>query len=437
MTVTHEQCRDALAAQVDDLEVEAHIARCGSCRRFASTLEKVDSLAASRELFPPPAGIADRVVERAPAGEVVEASVGVRSVVRRALVRTAVAAAVVAAVVAAGLVATRPGEDPERMALINAARSVEEEGTAGVAVSGTVEFTVDRQGARDPDFSSLPPELQSYFEERWNEMITQFERQVSETLDRANRMLEDAFDRLGSAPGAPPRPPSPPPAPHRRGEGGAPADPQPDPAQAPPSPPDALSLGFSLEGAGVVDVDGRLQLDGTLRPAGGTIASPGTEARFGIAVVGEARAVRGPDGQVVAIAEAGAGGKTPLARLLTRPGAIPSVLRAARDVETSGTVEAGGERLRRYRFTADGRRAEALLDADGKLRQLVVHDRGIGGQMAWQSTVSFDVTAYGVDASAAGDFAGTAQASATPPAGSAAILYPFGAAVAEALGDRR
>lgn len=437
MTVTHDKCRDALAADEHDPEVEAHLARCGRCRRFADALGRVDRLAASPELFTAPAGLADRIVEHASTAEVVDIAsrTGARSVVRRAMLRTAAAAVIVALVIAAGLVATRDGtEDPNRMALINAARSVEDEGTAGVTVSGTVEFTVDREG-QDPDFSSLPPEVQGYFEAWWNEVIAQFERQVAETLDRANQMLEHAFSRIGSGPEAPPSPPSPPPSP---GEQREPAER--DPATGgddPSAPPERLSLGFSLEGAGVVDVDGRLHLDGTLRPVGGTVAAPGTEARFAVAVAGDARVVRGPDGQVVAIADSGPSVEAPLAELLARPGAIPSVLRAARDVEASGTVEVGGRQLRHYRFVADGRQAEVLLDADGKLQRLVVHDRGVGGQMAWRSSVSFDVTGYGVDASGVGDLAGSAQTHATPPSGSAAILYPFGGAVAEVLGGRR
>ena len=420
--LTHDSARDALADGDTEGAVQEHLRSCPECRRFADALTRVDEIVATMEPPAPPAGLADRVVtgltDRGAAGETAH-----RRSVRRAWQRSLVAVAAAAAVLIGVLFVHEPSGEPPKAVLIAAAEHLEEDRTAVVRVDGTVDVTVRRAGS-DPDFSGLPPELEGYFEARWNEMMTEFERSMAEFEQQVGDVLgeiDDIFDDFGTpgAPAPPTAPPDPPQGPSDQAE--------------PTPPPDDLTLRLELQATGVVDVDGRLELDGKVRPVAGTLPVPDTEVAFGVSVGELGPVIRLPDGSRATLPSPDAG----LAAVLAQPGALPALLRAAEgDVVAAGRTEVAGEEVMRYRFRAHGRDIEARIGADGRLRTLAVGDQSTEGSSQWRSRLDVTVTDVGVE-SPEGDGASPTGVSVSAPSGAGVMLHPLGPAVAEALRSGR
>ena len=423
--LTHDSIRDAVADASSAAEVQEHLRHCPACQTFADSVHRLDAAVAAMDPPPAPDDLADRVLAALAAGPV-PIDLAHRRSVRRTLRRSIVAISAAAALLVGVLLVRDAPEESGRSVLISAAEHIEADGTAAVRVEGAVDVTVRRDGT-DPDFSDLPPELAGYFEARWNDMMVEFERsmatfeqQVDDVLDEMDDILDD-FGASG-APAAPPTPPAPPAPPLGPTDG-----------PAPTSPPDDLSLRLDIRAAGVVDVGGRLQLDGTVRPVAGTLPAPDVEIPFAVSVDELGEVVELPDGTGASLPSTDQG----LATVLARPDALSRLLRAAEgEVVTGGHTEVDGEEVVRYRFRAEGRETEALIGSDGRLRALSLHDRGTEGRSEWRTRIDVTVSGSGVLPPERGA-AGAAPGVTVPvPSGAAGMLYPLGPAVSEALRSR-
>jgi hypothetical protein len=366
MTITHDECREQVAGGPPvDAAAEQHLRSCDRCRTFAAAVAELDARAsAALAPPPPPAGLADRVMERvavrAPAPNAHDATR------RWTLTRLRAAVAVAAAILLVGGVASsyvmRDTTDDDREMLLAAATHFEDDGPSQVTVDATADIEVAADG-RNPDFSGVPAEVRDYMAAEWDRMMAQLDAQLAELEARIDEMLdqfEGRIDRPGG-PGSPPRT-----APR------APAAPQ---APEAPRAPTAASLGLRITATGTVDADAGVQLDGQVTPVGGTIAVEGSPADFAVDASARGRAVRGPDGAWLA-ADAGTG---PLGAVFLDGRAIPSILRAAEgDVRADGgrytfRVRAGAIGAGDARWTASAR-----LDERGRVREVVLTPEGAG-----------------------------------------------------------
>ena len=377
MTV-HDECRDAVAAGSPvDTAAEVHLAKCAPCRSFATSVADLDRRAAAAAPGAAPLGLADRVVAALPLdGE--RARSTWTSPVR---LLTAVAAVVL---LVAGLVSSLAlpgGEDEPRGVLLAAATHFEEEGASAVTVDAVTDVEVASNG-RNPDFSQAPPEVRDHMAEQWNRMMAEFDRRLAEFDQRVDEMLS-------RVPGAPPLPPRDRPQPDPRGE----------PAGSAPAAPESASMSIRIRAAGAVDPVAGLQLEGAVSAMPGSIEVRESTAAFAIDASGEGTAaLRGPDGTWIE-AEAGSG---PLGRVLLDPRALPAILRAAEgDVLVGATVPLGdGTNGRRYTFrvppSAAGEAtaawtASAVIDDNGRMRQLALNPRVSGEQTITRTRLTIDI----------------------------------------------
>ena len=415
--LTHDHVRDALADHDPSPEVGEHLRRCAACRRFAEIVDRVDAVVARMEPSPAPDDLADRVLSALSdrrSGRAMGRAASIRRMVHRSAIAVAAAAAVF---VGALFVDGERRHAPQDAVLIAAAEHLETDRTSAVQMEGTVDVTVHRAGS-DPDFSSLPPELEGYFEAQWLDMIARFERSMAEfeaQIDAHFGEIDGLLDDFAA-----PAPPS-----HADGPADLPGSAPDEPAP----PPDDLSLRMRVVAAGMVDVRGRVEIAGMVRPLAGTLRAPDEEVGFGVSVQDLNRTLRLPDGSGASLPSTeGAWGA-----VLLRPDGLPELLRAAEGpVRARGTTHIGGEEVVRYRFRADGRDVEAFIGSDGRLRALTLREDEDEGNVAWRSVVELTITGHGVELPDREQLPVAPDAT-VPAAGSGAALYPFGPAVAEAL----
>ena len=378
MTITHDECRDAVSAGAPvDAVAEAHLAECPTCRAFASAVAEVDRRAAAAAPGGPPAGLADRIVASLPV-DTEQARPSWTSRVRP-LVALAAAVLVVAGIVSS--LALRDGEDEPRRVLLAAASRFEEEGTSEVAVDAVTDVEIQSNG-RDADFSHAPPEVRDHMAEQWSVILAELDRRLAELDQRIDEMLS-------RVPGAPPRPPRDHGRPNAAPSSGGRA----------PAPPESASLSIRIRAAGAVDPAAGLQLEGGVVAVPGSIAVRDATTSFAIDTSrdGEA-ALRGPDGGWVET-HAGSG---PLSRVLLDPGAVPAILRAAEgDIRAADTVRLGdGERGRRFTFRVPASAAgggsqpwsaSAVIDEDGRVRRVTLSPSPSGESATTRTRLSVDI----------------------------------------------
>ena len=428
-TIDHQACRTAVLDDEVGADVEQHLAACEDCRAFAADVGRIVSAAPT--LYAVPDGLADRALARVAAPAPLPKKSLWADVRRPLITSTAIAAALLLVL---GLVAVvRQGDsttDEERV-LLAAATAAEEAGSAEVQLEGSVEVTTAAPANGDAQFEGrgLPPEMEAYFEARWDAMwaeferaLAEFERRTNEMMDQFNRTMEEFFRRLepgfsgGSGrPSGPPTTPPPPPSPEER-------------ERQRPKPPTELSLRLGISGRGAVsfDGDGELGIDGSVATAGGNLApAAAASAGFHLAVQGDEVGLRGPDGSWRRLPMTAG----PIGAVVLRPNAVPQLLRDAKDVQFTGNVDLNGEPVRHYRFRAQGYDAEAWIGTDGRARRVAVSTKGD----TWTTTLALSLGNYGADVAV----------DAPPPANEAGapddaglILYPFGAPVSAALSSR-
>ncbi len=421
MTDVHTEHRDLLAAG-DDVD-------CDDCADFASRLATVRRTARLLDVAAPPPGLADRVAAAvaslhppAPTPAPIPAN-------RRLVIRTTAIAAAALLVIGIAVTLPRDEDDPGRKLLLAAATSTEDAGSARVRVQGSADIEVPRLDDHAPNFEGVPVEMRGWMEQRWAEIEAQFELQVAEferraqdTLDQGMAQAQEAFERAmrefarnGSQgpPPTPPRPPAPPaPPPH------APAAPR-------PQLPDRLSVGVAVAADGVVGFGGRLNVSGSVRPVDGSVDAPSSAAAFEVRASAGALALRRPDGSWASLETTAA---TPWAALLARPDGVVRLLRSAEgDVEVVG--RSGG--LRHVRFAVGDDFAEAWIDDDDRVRRLNVVSQRTPEGAKWRSSVSVELSDFGVEVPAVVSPELTGEAG-----GSSSLVYPLGSAVAAALEAR-
>ncbi|HEX7165906.1 MAG TPA: hypothetical protein VF230_02885 [Acidimicrobiales bacterium] len=449
MTITHDVCRDALAggAPVDD-RVDAHLQQCAACRSFAHALTDLETLAESAREAIAPAGLSERTVAAVAAarsaglhagGEVVE--LRRRRPMRRAALSSA--AAVVLIVAGVFVAGREPSVDPDKAVLISAASRLEEAGTAEVTVDATAEVAVDVRDDGTPNYAAAPEEMRGHLEREWQKMIAAFEADVAAFEEEMNARIREGEQRMadavddmfanvgrgGSAPPSAPRAPTatrPPAAPRTPPDQGTPP--------APPAPrlPAQASLGVRVTATGVVNASGGAALTGSVRPVGGTLAVPDSQAAFAVHATADGAAVRTPDGSWQRARQRDGG---PLAAVLLDGRALPRLLRDARSVARVGAVQVDGAAATRYRFVTagpDGQRWTAVADVDagGDVRSLTFGD--LAPDAANGSTVRVGIRAT----AGAGASPSTLPASEAPPrapSGASVSFYPVGAAVRTAF----
>ena len=378
MTITHDECRDAVAGGSPvDTATEAHLADCAPCRTFAAAVADLDRRATAAAPGDAPPGLADRVVAALPLG----ASAARSTWTGRMRPLVAVAAAVL---LAAGVVssnALRDSEDGPRSVLLAAATHFEEEGASDVTVDAVTEVEIPANG-RDPDFSDAPPEVRDHMAEQWNRILAELDRQLAELDQHIDEMLS-------RVPGAPPAPPRDRPGPASPGQ----------PAEPAPAAPESASLSIRIQAAGAVDPATGLQLEGAVIAVPGTINVRESTAAFAIDTSRQgSAALRGPDGTWVET-EAGSG---PLARVLRDPRALPTILRAAEGeiVASAGVTVGDGQRGRRYTFRVPAAAAgggtepwiaSAVIDDGGRVRQLSLTPRPFGQPTPTRTRLTVDI----------------------------------------------
>lgn len=372
MTITHDECRDAVAGGSPvDIATEAHLADCAPCRTFAAAVADLDRRAAAAAPGAAPPGLSDRVVAALP----LDASPARSARTGRVRPVVAVAAAVLLVAGVVSSLALRDGEDGPRSVLLAAATHFEEDGASEVTVDAVTDVEIPANG-RDPDFAHAPPEVRDHMAEQWNRIMTELDRQLAELDQR----IEEMLSRVPGTPPAPPRDRSRPVSPGRSAE------------QAPAAP-ESASLSIRIRAAGAVDPTAGLQLEGAVIAVPGTIEVRGSAAAFAIDTSRQgSAALRGPDGTWVET-EAGSG---PLGRVLLDPRALPIILRAAEgEILAGASVTVGdGERGRRYTFRLSAAAAgggtepwtaSAVIDDAGRVRQLSLSSR-LSGQPSTIST---------------------------------------------------
>jgi hypothetical protein len=427
--ITHDAARDALTmGEPIPEDVRHHAASCASCKTYATA---VDHLArdAAAHLAPgtPPAGLEDRVVS-AVSAKPTPRSIQTAFFRPNRLVLVAAVTLVVAGIVAATLATPN---NSEQLVLISAARHLEEDGPVDVSVESTTTVDADRQPGAAPDYSTVPTEMRGYFEVEFDRMMAAFETQVGATLDDANRTIDEAMKQMeGALGGRATRPSQPTPSQPTPSQ---PPPPQPG-APKPPEPPTRLTLGVRITATGTVAPGHGGTLEGTVTPVDGTLRAPTGSAEFGVAVQGDVRAVRGPEGTWARVDPS----TGPLASFLLRPDAAVSLLRGAEEVKAAGDVEVDGRTYRRYRFRAAAAwDVEVLIDRSDRLRRIDVRASGEGGSGS-DSHVTVDVTGRNSTAVLGLPNAVASGEVQAAPTGPSAAIYPVGASVEAALqGDRR
>lgn len=409
--MTHENCRTAvLHDEADAANVQEHLSSCADCRRFADDVRLIVSTAPT--LYAVPEGLADKAVAAAKAAPVVRPS-SLWSDVRRPLMTSTAIAAVLLLVLGLVAVVRQDSDAPsaEESVLLAAATATEEAGSAEVQLDGNVELSVEANDG-DPQFEELPPEVEAYFEARWREVEAEFERQMAEferrlqeSIDEMDRRINESIGQFGSRPPSPPAPPSTAP-----------------PVRERPQRPERLSLSLGINGRGAVSFqDERLAVDGTVQTAGGTIAADQRGAAFRLAA-GEGR---------VGVRSGRDGSWQPLPRsaesigaAVMRPDSVPSILRAATDVEAAGRVDLGGESVRHYRFKAEGGYdGEVWIADDDRVRRIALSSKGEG----YVTVLALSLRNYGVGVSV------EAPPASTGGDAGGKVLYPFNAPVRDAL----
>lgn len=368
MSVTHEECREAVAAGEQTAARSAHLAQCAECRSFAAQMNELDRVATALAPPPAPAGLADRVLARIPPA---------RTEPPRTkwplIVGVAAASLLVAGIVSAVATGDGPSEPRDRhQILLAAATHFEDDGASAVTVDASTDVEVHADGRR-ADFSGAPPEVRDHMAEEWDRMMTELDRQladldarIDETLERFDRQMNESFGGTGPTTDT-----------DRR------KAPEPPPARR-PQPPARATLGIRISASGTVDPASGIQLQGTVSGVPGTIAVPEGEARFAIDASMEARAMRAPDGRWVQ-ADLGTG---PLGRVLLEARTIPAILRAAGpDVEDRGPVPVDdGSPATRYEFVVSGDSlgggagswaATASIDGRGRVRAITLEPLGV------------------------------------------------------------
>lgn len=410
--MTHEYCRTAvLHDEADGADVQEHLSSCADCRRFADDVGRIVSLAPT--LYEVPEGLADRVLAATQAAPVAKPR-SLWADVRRPLMTSTAIAAVLLLVLGLAAVVRDDKPSSEEKVLLAAATATEEAGSAEMELEGSVELSVDANNG-DPQFEELPPEVEAYFEARWREVEAEFERQVAEferrlneSLDEMDRRINEAISQFGSRPSSQPAPTTTAPPPRER-----------------PQRPERLSLSLGINGRGAVSFrDRQLAVDGTVQTAGGTIVAEQRASAFRLAA-GEGR---------VGVRSGRDGSWQPLPRsaesmgaAVLRPDSVPSILRAAADVEAAGRVDLGGESVRHYRFKAEGGyRGEVWIGNDNRVRRMALSSTGDG----YTTNLALSLRNYGLSVSVEAP-----PASAEAKAGGN-VLYPFNAPVREALTGR-
>ena len=398
-TISHDTCRQAVAADALGPEVADHLDRCPACARFAVRLREVTDAAATIGVPDPPPGLADRVLERVVAEAARPAPR--RGAGRWSLYTGLAVAAAVAVVLGTLAVVGRDAESPREI-LLAAATRTEDSGSAEVRVEGGGEVAVP-PGA----FDAAPDEMQAYMERQWDRMMAEFDRALAEFEAAIDRTFDAAFGGSGRPPHAPPSPPRPP-----------------DRAKPEP-PPDRATLGFAFTGSGAVEFGRGVALRGSVRPVAGTVAAPDAAADFAVA------------------ADAGDAGATgPLGSVLLAPDGVTRLLRAAEgEVNAEGTAEVDGVRTNRYRFRAvavdasgatAGWEVDAYIDRDRLVRRVDVRASGrLDGAGAWSDRATIRLSGFGA---ARVDRAGSGP---PPVAPESLPLHPFGPALATSLGAGR
>lgn len=403
MTMTHDECRDAVAeGSPVGTAAEAHLAVCATCRAFAGAVADLDRRAAAVAPGDHPPGLPDRIVTalRLDAGH------------RRStwnLIRPlgAVAAAVLLVAVAVSSLALPNGEDEPRNVLLAAATKFEEQGATEVAIDAVSDVEVTANG-RDPDFSKAPPEVRDHMSEQWNHMMAEFDRRLAELDQRIDEMLS-------RVPGAPPSPPRDQPRPVPPGEQ----------AGSAPARPESASLTIRIRASGAVDASAGVQLEGAVAALPGSIGVSESTTAFAIDASGRGTAaLRTPDGTWVET-DAGSG---PLGRILLDPRAVPAILRSAEGDILAGASTTLGDDQRglRYTFRVPGSvagggttpwTASAVIDENGRVRQLALTPLVSDQQTATRTRLTVDIGGRAaLDGSRSpGQLGGLASADTTSP----------------------
>ncbi|HVF74110.1 MAG TPA: hypothetical protein VM938_03605 [Acidimicrobiales bacterium] len=457
--------QDALLNDERTPDVEAHLDRCPACADVAARIDAVRTNAGAlgQVLAPPaPAGLADRVLDHVRSGDGAAVRQGVAprrgpwltDAARHSLTRSTAIAAALLLVVGALAVLARPEDDRGDDVLLASAERTEAAGTAQVTVEGEtellvpVEYVAPGNGGRGPvqaarpPFEAFPPEVRVAMEAQWAQAMAEFERglaafqaQVDEAIRRGQEQIDRALrDAVGGGGGGGSgRPPSTRPTTPPRAAG------------APPKPPSSLSLRMAVSAGGTTDFRGRVNLEGTVRPAVPATALEAGPAGFAVSVDGRQAALRRPDGSWAALQSSSG----PLGAVLLEPGAVGRILRSSEgDVETLGDAELDGSRVRRYRFEVDPAAlvrtefadqhwtAEASVDSDGRVRALRLQARGgvdRRSPLTWQSDVTVRLRDFGTPPAPRPAGAVAPQGTVAGGGRSSVLVHPFGPTVAASL----
>lgn len=150
---------------------------------------------------------------------------------------------------------------------------------------------------------------------------------------------------------------------------------------------------WEFHASGVVEIPGRLELEGEARLVESTPEVPDGSGRFHVVVSNDVTYTEHPDGSYSRTGE----GPGALEALVARPGAAVDLMAEAENAQDLGEEEQDGQRVRHLRFEADGNTVDAWIGSDDHIvRKMTVTSSGReerdGIEVEWRAEATIRVT---------------------------------------------